>query len=352
MSKKSIVFIIIVSVICAWLFDVFIGRSLTAKISTWPIMNRLNILSPQAPIVITNRETVRVSDGTDMVEAASQIKSKIASVVLVSGNSASIVGTAVNLSSDGSFVTGSGTLGAKTGDYYVVLNDGRQAQVSQSFVDPATSLVFFKAALDSVPVASIGSSAGLAAAEKIVFVQSSLQNFSVQTQGSFVESPQSDASSQLFQSDYPRRSFTAGMPAQMQSGEAAVNTNAEVVGVWNGNGLISADVLKQAMSLYFGQQKIIRPAFGFSYSIVGQNEAKLTGTPQGAKVTGVDPVSPAHSAGLLAGDVITAVNGQAISESSGLEEVLQNFKPNDKISLAVARKAQAVTLSLIVGTLK
>ena len=142
------------------------------------------------------------------------------------------------------------------------------------------------------------------------------------------------------------------MPAQMQSGEAAVNTNAEVVGVWNGNGLISADVLKQAMSLYFGQQKIIRPAFGFSYSIVGQNEAKLTGTPQGAKVTGVDPVSPAHSAGLLAGDVITAVNGQAISESSGLEEVLQNFKPNDKISLAVARKAQAVTLSLIVGTLK
>lgn len=352
MSKKRTIYLIIACVIAAWLFDVLIGRSLTAKLSTMPVLNRLKILSPQAPIVITNRETVRVSDSTDIVQAASQIKSKLSSVVLVNSTSAEWAGTAVNLSSDGSFITAAGTFGSKAGSYYILLNDGREAQITKTFPDPATSLVFFKADIQNVPVAPIGSSAGLAVAEKIILAQSSLQNFSVKTENLYIDATQAEIADTVFESDLPRRAFTAFLPSALSSGEAFVNTNAEIVGINNGNAIISSDVLKKAMALYFSQNGILRPAFGFSYSYVTENESKLTGTPSGDLVKGVAAASAAHTAGLLPGDLIISVDGQNITESPSLEEILQNYKPGDRISLIVFRKSQTVNLVLTAAQLK
>src|SRR5580704_17610360 len=105
MSKKQAFGIIIIAVLASWLFNVSLGRSLTAKLSTWPLLNQWKILSLQSPIVINKRQTVRVSDSGDIAAAASDMKSKISSIALVNASSTSFLGTAVNLTSDGSFVT-------------------------------------------------------------------------------------------------------------------------------------------------------------------------------------------------------------------------------------------------------
>jgi len=354
MSKTKLFVVVVVTIILSWIFSISAGRVLTAKIFTWPVLNRWKILSPDAPIVITKYETVRVSDSGDVLTAANSAKSKISVVVLVAGGNASVVGGAMNLTSDGVFVTAASVFSPKNDDnYFVVLSDGSQALVSNKVTDPATSLVFFKAKLNNVPTASLGKSADLAAGDKAVFISNSLQNFMDKVEASTVSSSQADVSGQLLQSDYPGRSFNLPANPMLLPGQSIINTEGEIVGLWNGSRIISSDVLKKSMALYFaGQQKITRPSFGFNYSIVGQSESKLTGTNEGALVKNVLASSSANVAGLSQGDVITAIDGQTVSESSPLEEQLQNYKPDDKALLSVFRKNQKIDLHITVGELK
>lgn len=354
MSKKQAVIIIIIAVLVSWLFNLFAGRFLMAKVSTWPLLNKWKILSPQAPIVINNRETVRVSDSGDIAASADNVKSKISSVVLVSGSSITFLGTAVNLTSDGSFITAAGVFKSKLpGTYFVVLNDGTFGKIGQQTADPATSLVFFKAQLSGVPAANLAVSGNLKVGDKVLFAQNSVQKFDVRAVAASVSRGQSDIEGQTFFSDLPGRSFAAQADAVLVLGEAVVDTSGNIAGIWNGTAIVSSDALKLALALYFNNaQNIVRPSFGFSYSIVTQSDSQLTDLPEGALVKEVDASSPARAAGLEAGDVITSVNGQAVSQDSPPEQILERFKPGDQIALVVTRKNQTANLSLTVGQLK
>lgn len=354
MSKKSFFGIIILSVFLTLSIDILFGRYLSAKISTWPLLNRWKILSPQAPIVITDRQTVRVDGGAEVSTAVQQVQSKISSVMFVSGSTDTEVGAAVNLTSDGSFVTGATTFSGKTsGAYYVVLSDGTQAKISQMTLDPATGLEFFKAALNSVPTAALGSSAALSAGDTIVFVESSPDTFNVRVAAATVSIAQGDSAGQVFQSDFPSRGFNASASTNLISGEAVANTNGEVVGIWNGAKLISSDVLKDAQNIYFNNsQTFARPSFGFSYSIITTTDSALTGLPAGAQVKSVDVAGAAHAAGFAVGDLITQVNGQTITDNSSLEQLLQTFSPGDSVTFSVTRGKSQLTLTLTVGQLK
>jgi S1-C subfamily serine protease len=54
----------------------------------------------------------------------------------------------------------------------------------------------------------------------------------------------------------------------------------------------------------------------------------------GATVLGVLSGSPAAKAGLKAGDVITAVNGQTASSATGLTDLMTQYQPGDKVTIA------------------
>jgi serine protease Do len=347
MSKKQALGIIIISVLIGWVFNLFAGRFLTARISTWPLLNKWKILSPQAPIVINNHDTIRVSDSGDVAAAASDVKSKISSIALVNGGSVAFSGAAVNLTSDGTFVTAAVSFKAKAvGAYFIVLNDGTFAKITQQTTDPAISLVFFKAQLSGVPVAGLADSSQIAVGDKVLLAKDSLQKFNV-------SQAQTDVEGQIFQSDFPSRSFSVGTDIALAPGTAVVDTSGDIAGIWNGSMIISADALKQAMALYFNNpQAIARPSFGFFYSIVTQSDSKLINFPEGAMVREVDLNSPARLAGLEVSDIITAVNGQAINQDTTLEPLLEQFKPGSQMALTVARKNQTVNLNLTVGQLK
>ena len=59
--------------------------------------------------------------------------------------------------------------------------------------------------------------------------------------------------------------------------------------------------------------------------------------PRGAYVTEVESGSPAEEAGLQQGDIIVEVNGEVISNSTGLSESLQGMKEGDQVSLKLYR---------------
>src|SRR5581483_10202057 len=66
-------------------------------------------------------------------------------------------------------------------------------------------------------------------------------------------------------------------------------------------------------------------------------------TAQGALVGAVAAGSPADQAGLLARDVITAIDGQALKSESDLAKIVDRHKPGDRLTLTVNRGGQQVT---------
>lgn len=71
----------------------------------------------------------------------------------------------------------------------------------------------------------------------------------------------------------------------------------------------------------------------------------------GALVLEVVADSPAEAAGLQAGDVIVAVNGEALSEESSLADVIGALQPGDEATLEVEREGadEALTLTVALG---
>ena len=60
----------------------------------------------------------------------------------------------------------------------------------------------------------------------------------------------------------------------------------------------------------------------------------------GAVVRYVEPGSPADEAGLEEGDVITAVDGRAVERNHPLDQLLQRYKPGDRVQITYWRGDQ------------
>ena len=70
----------------------------------------------------------------------------------------------------------------------------------------------------------------------------------------------------------------------------------------------------------------------------------------GAEVTAVLDESPAASAGLMAGDLITAVDDNEITGMRDLAEAVAAYSPGDVVELTVDREGESTNLSLTLGT--
>jgi S1-C subfamily serine protease len=80
--------------------------------------------------------------------------------------------------------------------------------------------------------------------------------------------------------------------------------------------------------------------------------SQIASVSKGTLVIGAICSSPAASAGLVGGDVITAVNGQPVGTPASLHTDLAQFKPNDSVTLTwrtVSGQTTTRTIKLAVG---
>ncbi|TME29897.1 MAG: PDZ domain-containing protein [Chloroflexi bacterium] len=77
----------------------------------------------------------------------------------------------------------------------------------------------------------------------------------------------------------------------------------------------------------------------------------LVGPPANGSSSGIVSGSPAASAGLKDGDVITSVDGQAVDTSHDLSTRIVTHAPGDKVVLTVQRGSSSIQVNLTLGTL-
>jgi S1-C subfamily serine protease len=74
---------------------------------------------------------------------------------------------------------------------------------------------------------------------------------------------------------------------------------------------------------------------------LGVSTESATGDQQGAEVQNVASGSPAAGAGLQQGDVITAVDGTAVSTPADLARLVRGHQPGDQVTIAYSRSGNA-----------
>ncbi len=82
-------------------------------------------------------------------------------------------------------------------------------------------------------------------------------------------------------------------------------------------------------------------------TFLGVSVADATG---GALVEAVEPGSPAESAGIQVGDVITAIDGKTIADGAALQTAIRSEKAGKAVAITVLRGGQSTTLHATLGT--
>lgn len=134
------------------------------------------------------------------------------------------------------------------------------------------------------------------------------------------------------------------------SGGALVNEYGQVVGI-NSQKIAATDYEGIGFAISINEaQPIIddlisygyvkgRVRIGITIQEIDQYTARMYGYQPGIGVVAVEQGTPAAQSGLVAGDIITAVDGEAVTSSNDLSEILEQHQPGDKITLHVFRKS-------------
>ena len=73
-------------------------------------------------------------------------------------------------------------------------------------------------------------------------------------------------------------------------------------------------------------------------------------TGEGAEVGELTADGPAQAAGIKAGDVITALNGRQVADSTELVVSIRSYDPGDTVDVTFTRNGQTRTVSLTLGS--
>lgn len=148
------------------------------------------------------------------------------------------------------------------------------------------------------------------------------------------------------------------------SGGPTFNLNGEVIGVntaifspSGGNvGIafaIPASTVRTVVDDLIENGAVSRGWLGVRIQPVSADIAESLGLaePQGALVSNSENDTPASKAGIAAGDVITAVNGETVEDARDLAKKIGAFDPDTDVELTIWRAGKAETITVKLGTL-
>lgn len=145
------------------------------------------------------------------------------------------------------------------------------------------------------------------------------------------------------------------------SGGALVNTKGQLVGInsskivseeFEGMGFaIPSNTVAEICKSIIEKQNDPEPYIGVTISEkYTASVLKYYGYPLGAVISSVADGSPADSAGLAKGDIITEFDGAEITEYSMFDSLLQKCKPDDKVNIKIYRNGRYYTTTVTVGS--
>jgi S1-C subfamily serine protease len=247
----------------------------------------------------------------------------------------------------------------------VSLPDKRSFRAQLVGSDPQTDLAVLQIQGDNLPVATLGDSNQVQVGDWVVGIGNALAlpggptvtQGVVSALGRTVQEPGPQPGVPgpfLFNAIQTDAPINPG-----NSGGALVNLDGQVIGI---NTLVAAQAegigfaIAIATARPIADQLVatgraVHPFLGIQYApLTPAIAAQLGANVQNGIVVGaVAPGSPAASAGLRPGDVVTTVDGQPLNDESSLAQVLNQHQPGDTVTLSIIRGGQQAQLPVTLG---
>lgn len=143
------------------------------------------------------------------------------------------------------------------------------------------------------------------------------------------------------------------------SGGPLINSQGEVIGVNfattqgvdNISFALPINNVKNRLEEYKTHGKFIRPYLGVSYQMISAYEALYyKNVVPGALVVRVEPISPAFSAGIKKGDIITQFGEKEVDRS--LAELIQQHKVEEEVEVKVTREGKEKVFKVKLGEME
>jgi serine protease Do len=239
----------------------------------------------------------------------------------------------------------------------VRLTDRREYRAKLVGADPQTDVAVLRIDAKNLPTVKLGDPSKVKVGEPVLAIGSPFGFENTVTSGIVSAKSRSlpdDTYVPFIQTDVAVNPGNSGGPLFDARGEV-VGINSQIYSRTGGyEGLsfaIPIDVAMGVQKQLVEHGKVVRGRFGVSIQEMDQSLARAFGleAPRGALVTGVEPGSPAAKAGLKAGDVIVAVDGQRIDRSAELPARVAAMKPGQKASLDVLRDKVPTKLAIVAG---
>ena len=288
----------------------------------------------------------------------------------VSGNGQAGEGSGVILSADGKILTNNHVVAAAAngGQLQVTFNDGSTASAQILGRDPKSDIAVVKVDRTGLTPAKFGNPSDLVVGEQVVAIGSPLGLQGTVTAGivSALNRPVTiGTENSLGQQDGNTVIDAIQTDAAINpgnSGGALANMNGEVIGIntaiaslQTGGGQAGSIGVGFAIPIDQARKTADQLASGQSvdHAFLGVNVAATTPSGQpvsGAYITDIQANSPAATAGLQAGDVVTRFGDRPIDGPDALVAAVRSQDPGAKVTVTYQRDGQTKTAEVTLGT--
>lgn len=271
------------------------------------------------------------------------------------------IGSGFIISAEGLIVTNKHVVSGG-GKYKVITSDGQKYDVARIYRDPANDLAILKINSNNLKAVEMGDSSNLKVGQLVVAMGTPLGEFrGTVTKGIISGLGRGITAGSPFEGFVERLDNVIQTDAAINPGNSGgplVNSGSQVIGVntavasgaENIGFAIPINIVKDTLKNFNETGQFSRPYLGVVYQMVTRQLSIVNEIPEGAFVREVVEDSAADKAGVKAGDIITKLDGDKITEESGgLAKAISTKKVGQKITLTIWRAEKEMELTVTLG---
>lgn len=270
------------------------------------------------------------------------------------------IATGFILAAEGLIVTNKHVVSQSGVTYHVITKDDKEFTVEKIYRDPVNDLAILRInpGVETLRPIELGDSSNLKVGQFVIAIGTALGEFrhTVTTgvisglgRGITAGTPFEGYAEQLdnvIQTDAAINPGNSGGPLINSAGQVIGINVAVAAGAQNIGFALPINLVKDSIDNFNETGKFSRPFLGVQYQMIERDSAILNNVPQGALVRGVVSGSPADTAGINVGDILTKLDGGEIKEETGgLASLINKKKVGDKIQIELWRDGETLTVS-------
>lgn len=274
------------------------------------------------------------------------------------------IGSGFIISEDGLIITNKHVVADTEASYKVLTSDDVKYDVEKIYRDPNNDLAILKIQAKGLKPLPLGDSDSLKLGQMAIAIGTPLGEFTNTVTVGIVS-----GLGRGITAGSPFEGFVEKLDGVIQtdaainpgnSGGPLLNSKGQVIGVnsaiaqegQNIGFAIPVKVVEKLIEQFESRGSTFeRPYIGIQYQTIDRRTAILNELPEGAYIERVVPESPAELAGVLADDIITAIDGVKLSSSNkDLAQLLSDKAIGQKVKLTIWREGKTLSIEVIIGS--